>query len=214
MQQWDFCLRDEEVDGIKPSTDGWLWPKGDDGLWDGPKQNWSQFKPVIQQHCRDFKVAVQAGGACGMYPRLLSEMFETVYTFEPSALSFHCLIHNCARERIVKINAALGESHQMVDVHYGAVSNIGTNTVHPSSSGFVPVLMVDDLDLKQCDLIMLDIEGYEINALIGARYTMAALKPLVTCENGSTRDIEMFMEEMNYEKLGVYHADTYWKPKA
>ena len=214
MQQWNFCLRDEEIDGIKPSTDGWLWPLNDEGLWDGPKQNWSQFKPVIQQHCRDFKVAVQAGGACGMYPRLLSEMFETVYTFEPSALSFHCLIHNCAKERIVKFNAALGESHQMVNVKYSHENNIGMNQVESSSSGFVPVLMVDDLELTQCDLLMLDIEGYEINALIGARHTMTTLKPLITCENGSTRDIEMLMEEMNYEKLGVYHADTYWKPKA
>jgi hypothetical protein len=67
--------------------------------------------------------------------------------------------------------------------------------------------------LEQCDLLMLDIEGYEINALIGARYTILEHRPLVTCENGSTRDIEMFMEELHYEKLGVYHADTYWKPR-
>ena len=214
MQQWDFCLRDEMIDGIKPSDEGWLWPKSDDGLWDGPKENWTQFKPLIQKHCSAFKVAVQAGGACGMYPRLLSEMFETVYTFEPSALSFHCLVHNCARERIVKFNTALGESHQMANVNYGNPANVGTNTVTSSADGFVPVLMVDDLELKHCDLIMLDVEGYEINALIGARDTILRHRPLITCENGSSHDINMFMDDVQYEMIGVYHADTYWKPKA
>ena len=44
---WDFKLRDEFVDGIKPSQQGWLWPAMDDGLWDGPKENWQQFKLLI-----------------------------------------------------------------------------------------------------------------------------------------------------------------------
>ena len=209
---WDFVLRDEEIDGIKPSNDGWLWPLGDDGLWDGPKENWHEFKHNITRHCKQFKVAVQAGGACGMYPRLLAEMFETVYTFEPSAVSFHCLIHNCARERIVKFNAALGESHQMIEVKYSDKSNVGMNTVKPATDGFVPVLVVDDLELQHCDLIMLDVEGYEINALLGAGHTISKFKPLVTCENGSTADIQRFMEDLGYHKLGIFHADTYWVP--
>lgn len=209
---WEFFVRDSDVDGIRPVPEGWLWPIGDDGVWEGPKENWAQFKPIIKQQCKQFKVAVQAGGACGMYPRLLSEMFETVYTFEPSAISFHCLVHNCASERIVKFNAALGQSHQMIEVKYSDRSNIGMNTVHPSTGGFVPTFMVDDLDLQHCDLLMLDIEGYEINALVGASKTIAKHKPLITCENGLTSDITQFMEDIGYRILGTYHADTYWIP--
>lgn len=209
---WDFFVRDSDVDGVRPIPEGWLWPHGDDGLWDGPKENWNQFKPLIKEHCRQFKTAVQAGGACGMYPRLLSNLFDTVYTFEPSAISFHCLVHNCASERIVKFNAALGEAHQMIEVKYSIPSNIGMNTVSPSQTGFVPVLMVDDLELQHCDLLMLDVEGYEINALIGAQYTIAKHKPLITCENGLSPDIIHFMEGAGYKILGTYHADTYWVP--
>ena len=33
--------------------------------------------------------------AVGMYPRLLAERFQYVYTFEPYYLNFRCLVHNC-----------------------------------------------------------------------------------------------------------------------
>lgn len=210
---WNFALRDELVDGIKPSQQGWLWPEKDNGCWDGPKDNWQTFKPLIRQHCKKFDTVVQAGGACGMYPFLLSTMFEVVYTFEPSVTSFYCLTHNTPRENIIKMNAALGHAHEMVRLNISDETNVGTNTVTPDQMGIVPMLMIDDLDLPSCDFIMLDTEGFEYNTLIGAQQTIDKFKPLISLELGQTDAIMMFMEEMGYSIIATAHADTYWAPK-
>ncbi len=210
---WNFVLRDELVDGIKPSQQGWLWPEKDNGCWDGPKENWQTFKPLIQQHCKKFDTVVQAGGACGMYPFLLSTMFEVVYTFEPSVTSFYCLTHNTPRENVIKMNAALGHAHEMVRLNISDETNVGTNTVTPDQMGIVPMLMIDDLDLPSCDFIMLDTEGFEYNTLIGAQQTIDKFKPLISLELGQTDAIMMFMEEMGYSIIATAHADTYWAPK-
>ncbi len=210
---WNFVLRDELVDGIKPSQQGWLWPEKDNGCWDGPKDNWQTFKPLIQRHCKKFDTVVQAGGACGMYPFLLSTMFEVVYTFEPSVTSFYCLTHNTPRENVIKMNAALGHAHEMVRLNISDETNVGTNTVTPDQMGIVPMLMIDDLDLPSCDFIMLDTEGFEYNTLIGAQQTIDKFKPLISLELGQTDAIMMFMEEMGYSIIATAHADTYWAPK-
>ena len=207
---WNFKLRDELIDGVKPSMQGWLWPARDDGCWDGPKENWNAFKPLIEQHCKKFETVVQAGGACGMYPYLLSLMFEVVYTFEPSTTSFHCLSHNTPRNNIVKMNAALGHAHEMVRVNLGDPTNVGTNTVTPDQNGIIPILMIDDLDLPSCDLIMLDTEGFEYNVLLGAQQTIDKFKPLVSLELGQTDAIKQFMDERGYRIIASAHADTYW----
>jgi len=189
---------------------GWLWPAKDDGCWDGPKENWSSFKPLIEQHCKKFETVVQAGGACGMYPYLLSLMFEVVYTFEPSTTNFHCLTHNTPRNNVVKMNAALGHAHEMVRVNLGDPTNVGTNTVTPDQNGIIPILMIDDLDLPSCDLIMLDTEGFEYNVLLGAQQTIDKFKPLVSLELGQTDAIKQFMDERGYRIIASAHADTYW----
>jgi FkbM family methyltransferase len=210
---WDFILRDEFVDDIKPSQRGWLWPAKDDGLWDGPKENWPQFKELIKRHCKKFETVVQAGGACGMYPMLLAQMFEVVYTFEPAAKSFHCLVHNTPQENIVRLNAAVGHMHEMVRVNYYDECNAGMNTVTADQRGIIPTLMIDDLDLPSCDFIMLDTEGYEYNAVLGAQQTISKFKPLIAMELGQTKAIEQFMESIGYGIIATAHADTYWAPK-
>ena len=60
-------FRDEEVDGIR----GWWWPIADDGAWDGPSKDWQELKNALA-FVKQKGVVVQAGGNCGLYPRLLA----------------------------------------------------------------------------------------------------------------------------------------------
>jgi FkbM family methyltransferase len=210
---WNFKLRDQLVDDVKPTAQGWLWPEQDDGCWDGPAENWISFKQLITNHCKKFETVVQAGGACGMYPYLLSKMFQAVYTFEPTVTSFHCLVHNTPCDNVVKFNAALGCMHEMVHVDLRESKNVGMNTVTSNKQGLVPTFLIDDLDLPSCDLIMLDTEGFEYNILLGASQTIDKFKPLISLELGQTNDIVAFMKQKNYSIIGAAHADTYWGPK-
>ena len=198
-------IRSESVDGVSD----WTWIQNESGIWNGPSREWEEyFKKEITDLVPNKNCVVQAGGGLGMYPRLLSEIFNVVYTFEPDPLNFFCLVNNCQKDNIIKINGALGDRHKMVAVNRASMDNVGMHKV--VENGIIPQFTIDDLKMEHCDLIMLDIEGYESYALAGAVATLDSFKPLVICENG-TKEIEDYLRLFYYEKIKQLNADSFYK---
>ena len=142
------------------------------------------------------RVAVQAGGCLGVFAKHLASCFEHVYTFEPSPSMFSTLVWNVPEENVIKFQAALGSRHEMVDPVCKLRGNDGKTVLHCGmthlvpNQGYVPTIRLDDLALPACDLIYLDVEGYELFALQGARETITKYKPVIACE--INRGIEYF----------------------
>ncbi len=55
--------------------------------------------------------------------------------------------------------------------------------------GPIPMQTIDSLDLAECDLIWLDIEGYEVNALKGAKKTIDRFQPAVIIEESGNEGL-------------------------
>lgn len=160
-----------------------------DGLW-WPKTDKECRKAVMGQYqdadvalemCRYKRIAVQAGGNCGVWPKYLADKFETVYTFEPDHLNFLCLNLNATAPNIVKMQAALGMKARPVGMHIDP-ANVGAHRID-SAAGAVPVIRIDDLRLPSLDFLQLDIEGYEYFALKGALHSIDAFKPVIMIED-------------------------------
>lgn len=197
--------RDQDVDGVS----NWMWVLEDDGAWLGPHQEWmSSHRDAYLNAATGREVVVQAGGNCGLYPRLFAKYFKTVYTFEPDPLNFHCLVNNCQLDNIIKINAALGETNELVRVQRAGMGNVGMHTVQRDGETFVPQFTIDQLALKQCNFIQLDVEGYEINILRGAINTIKQFKPGISCENGSNNGIPDFLAPLGYNCVTTVGADV------
>jgi FkbM family methyltransferase len=207
-------VRHETVDGIGP----WRWLISDEGAWYGPKIDWEDsHKEAFLTALKGRKtLAVQAGGCQGMYPRLLSDIFDRVITFEPDPINFHFLVANCQRENIVKVNGALGDSRGWIWLQRGGDSNVGTHTTRKEATTGtlqVPVFTVDDMKLPACDLLCLDIEGFEIHAMRGAIETIREFRPVITAENGGGEEIATFLQPFDYIPVGMSRADTIWAPR-
>ena len=174
--------RDEEIDGVK----GWMWVGPDDGAWDGPTKDWlDTYRDGYLQYLKQRKVVVQAGGNCGLYPRLFSDLFETVYTFEPDQLNFHCLVNNCQKDNIIKINAALGANNDLISINRGRMDNCGAYRVEYNEDSIIPQFTIDQLNLRACDLIQLDVEGQEYDVVKGGLKTIENnLKPYMVVGGG------------------------------
>jgi FkbM family methyltransferase len=130
-------------------------------------------------------VAVQAGGNNGLYPKRLSEYFAVVYTFEPAADCFAAMQVNAPEANIYRFQAALGCERQLVGlsrVRRDGKTNNHEGITHVAGTGPVPTLQVDDLGLSVCDLLQLDLEGWELYALTGAAGTLARCRPVVCVE--------------------------------
>jgi FkbM family methyltransferase len=193
-----------EVDGISD----WLWPSKDTELWYGNTYDWDQLKGGIKTYCKKFDVAIQAGGACGMYPRLLANFFGHVYTFEPEPVNFHCLVNNCRLHTITKINGALGDTNMFVSVDHGGFENAGVHRVSRHEKNCIPVFTIDQFNYEEVDLIQLDCEGYEENVVRGAEKTIEKFKPVITLET-VTPHTRSYLENLGYKDMGRYgHCDT------
>lgn len=186
--------------------EGWHWPAKDLKCW-----NWLQrekdLPAEISSRVKEKRVMIQAGGNCGFYTKLYAGLFETVYTFEPDATNFQCLVLNLADCNVYKQQACIGDKRQLVAIT-SSKRNVGCYAINPELTGQIPTLMIDDLGLETCDLIHLDIEGWEFPALRGAIETIKRCKPVIALEwmdHGEKfgypqNDIESWLDNLGYKR--------------
>lgn len=181
------------------------WPSQDTKCWDN-LHRWFDVPDIIMENVPVKNVMVQAGGNCGLYTKKYAKQFKTVYTFEPLPELFECLVRNVTEPNVVKIQGCVGNEHALVDIDPHEGGDIGGGHVG-QKSGIFPVFKIDDLNLPECNLIHLDVEGYEKNALIGASETLKRCHPVVCiehCEKWLKRydtgivDIEEFLKTFGY----------------
>jgi len=138
--------------------------------------------------CKDRRTAIQAGGNCGVWPARMAETFNRVVTFEPDAENYGCLVQNVP-DNVDAHRAALGQAPGKVGLQRDP-RNCGAYQVE--DLGHIPMVRIDDVvrefDVRNVDLICLDIEGYEIPALMGASLTLAEFHPVIQIEDKGLSD--------------------------
>ena len=203
-------------DQVAHNSQGWLWPKRDgNGNMEGWDSCWHYMlthqgvPDGASSHCDQHRVAVQAGGNCGYYVRRYAQLFDWVYTFEPDPVNFLCLAANVTNSNVIKMQAALGDQHQGIATACHTADIGGT---HVGGQGPIPTLRIDDLNLPVCDLIHLDIEGYELFALRGATATIQQHRPVIVLEyyaewaqryGTDLEEIEHLLADLGY----AYHIE-------
>ena len=216
----------KEIGNVKPTEQGWMWPEPDNYfLWF--EETIPHYLDAYRAFGKDFRVAIQAGGHCGVYPRMMATLYETVYTFEPDTDSFHCLVNNCQLTNIKKLNAALGNNRELVYQTLKAGYNVGVNqfatqTQSPTTKYVdveereetalvnIPQIRIDDLGLTHCDLIHLDVEMSEEQAIAGAVNTIQRCKPLLVLETVPPQWLDFFAS-VGYRRVNAeYCGDTFF----
>lgn len=196
-------------------------PKLIDGIW-RPDEDIHGVNAALDQvndldeaikHCFKRDIAIQAGGNCGIFPRYLSKKFKYVYTFEPEGENFFCLVNNAPQKNIIKLQAAIGNKNTSSMGLMYMPKNCGG--FHLQDSGLIPVISLDSLNLPACDLLQLDIEGYELFALNGAEKTINKFSPVIMIEHkkhaarygANPDDIINLLKEMGYKEAGRVRRD-------
>lgn len=183
--------------------DGLWWP-ANDYICHQAMQTADEDINLILPFCKEKKVAIQAGGNVGVWPKRLAKEFEAVYTFEPDPVNYECLKRNVPEDNVVMFNGGLGDTTGYVGMKLGT-NNCGAHRIE--GEGEVCIFRIDAFYLKQCDLIQLDIEGYELQALKGAIETIQKFKPVIVieenglCENYGVKsgDTEKWLIEQGYQ---------------
>lgn len=206
----------------KLSSDGWLMPFKDRGFV-GDQHTLFDLDDHVFPHCEQKRVAVQAGSGIGMWPARLAENFDYVYTFEPNPELYYVATRNSPQGNIFRYQAALGNERGMVDMSWG-FSRDNYGGFYVTGKGPIPTLRIDDLALENVDLIMIDIEGAELEAFKGAEQTIKRCKPVLVWESKDAClrrwgiqkiDVYRYLKSLGYKQATTFHQgkDELWIPK-
>ena len=160
----------------------------------------------VMKYVKTRGVCVQAGGNVGVWAKILSEIFGVVYTFEPDPENFNCLTRNVQEHNVVKFNAGLADTHKMITVKPPKEQEDNCGGYQAHEGGYIPTLKVDDLNLPACDLLYLDIEGYELFALQGAEETIEKYHPVISLEQKPLPEMYGLEPDTATEYLVAHHG--------
>ena len=173
----------------------------------------------ILPYCRDYRTCIQAGGNIGIWPVALARKFKKVITVEPDAANYEALTKNIgAFPNIEYQRAAFGMDSGTGSIYINQEGNVGALQVKEGTD--FRIITIDSLNIHDCDLLQLDVEGYEYFALAGAVKTIVRCKPIIVIElnglgekfgftNGAIVD---FVNKLGYEQAGVVHKDYIFVP--
>lgn len=217
VENWQHI--DKDYSDIVEDRRGWTWPKADKFCWKYMRK-WPNIPEELSRHVDIKGTVLQAGGNCGFYARKYAEIFNKVITVEPDLVNFYCLLRNTRMHNHVHpYRAALGDKGDFISLELPHEKNVGTYFV--SGQGNIPQITIDGMKLKWCNLIHLDIEGYELFALQGAKQTLQRCQPTVALEYNKLankfgydiNDLDDFFEEQDYKKVAQYDNDIVYIPK-
>ena len=195
----------------------WLWPKDDVNCWIN-LNNFKKLHENVMPYVKDKNIMVQAGGNCGLILDTFTNYFNNIYTFEPDPINFYCLNHNVTSDKVTKIQSCIGNSNNPLKIQHLVRDDYPKDIggVQINGIGLTPCFKIDQLNLPDCNLIQLDVEGYEVDAILGAKNTIEKYKPVLCIEfcdkwlkryNNNVSKLSQLLKKLNYKEVDSYGVD-------
>jgi FkbM family methyltransferase len=205
---------ENKIKDLFPEDSHWIWAAKDQKLA-GDMRTIFHLDDHVFPVINNYSIAIQAGGAMGLWAKRLAQKFNAVYTFEPTPESFRaCVANNIEELNVHCFNAGLGEKPEFIEMGFPR-DPVNFGGFRVLKGGDVPVLPIDVFEFPLCGLLMLDIEGYELFALRGAVETIKRCKPVIVLEDKhgcctdfgyKVGDCEKFLAQFGYQTYKRFHG--------
>jgi FkbM family methyltransferase len=198
------------MDSVIEQRDGWWWPKDDIEAW-----KWIPIEiaaiPDLVKWVPERNLVIHAGGNCGVWSKIYSPLFKEVVTFEPNDINFECFKRNVDEANVTIYKAGLSDKEGFCkSVDGDGDKNYGALQIEEAEEG-IPMMTIDSLNLNP-DLIQLDVEGFEENAIRGARNTIMRSRPIIIIEQKKLAKNGMNDAEIAImiQRMGYFFAERVW----
>lgn len=143
---------------------------------------------IAFKHVSSWNVAVDVGAHVGWWAYEMCHRFKTVYAFEPSPDNYQCLWQNLKFDNIYMYPMAVGDKQGICEIRNDKQrpGNSGSHYIMPGT-GKVPMVPLDEMTLPDCDLLKIDVEGFELNVLRGASRLIQTYRPVIIMECTDTK---------------------------
>ena len=165
---------------------------------------------------KEFEVAVDCGAHIGLWSKDLLKFFNKLYCFEPSKEFYKCLKKNIVSNNTEIYNLALGKESgngQMVITKHD--NNSGGSYVLPNTSKQkfkediiedIKIINLDIFKLPRLDFFKIDVEGNNLDVLIGAENTLKRCNTVICLEIGEedeSKELGNLLKRLNYKLVDV-----------
>ena len=167
------------------------------------KKHFNYEKYFYLKHINHGDVVFDIGANIGYFSKLFSKLCGRkgcVYCFEPIYENFLKLETTLKKSKNVKLyNFALGDVNCIKRMSYDPRDCEKSSFISNFCNKTVLLQRLDDFvelfDPKKIDLIKCDVEGFELNALMGMKKTLIKYKPTISLEISVNED----------ERLSIYN---------
>ncbi|GAB2890882.1 hypothetical protein GCM10027046_19510 [Uliginosibacterium flavum] len=195
-------------------------------------QNEIQLALELLTHRRNFfgpsVFAIDGGANIGVHTvEWARHMFGwgEVYAFEAQEAIFYALAGNLALNNCLNAHArlcALGESNGSIEIpcpDYFQPASFGSLELRKATTEFigqkisyekakcatVPMAHIDTFEFPRIDFIKIDVEGMELDVLLGGKKSIARHKPIMMVEviKSDRAELIAFMAELDYQVFNL-----------
>ena len=178
-------------------------------------EDWKAGKPFTQNKClnrfleylrttkQHMNTVIDVGAWCGTWSKAIEPFAKKVIAFEPDSVHFECLQRNCVVNCDARMEAVGSELKQI-----SLTEDNFTQAKRIDKQGNINMTTLDKLQIKDVDMIKIDVEGYEMEVLKGAEQTLNSVKYLMIELNNNTKkygssnlEIESHIASLGYKLL-------------
>jgi FkbM family methyltransferase len=147
-----------------------------------------RFRHYIFERNTKGCIAIDIGANVGMWSLALSRYFSRIEAFEPNPKCISCLKKSHLKNVFphnVALSSSKGTYKLNIPIFHGRIIDEQAtlnNIAVPHTTNDVPVHILDEYSYKDVGFIKIDVEGYELEVLKGAKNTITREKPIMVIE--------------------------------
>lgn len=176
----------------------------------------------VRTYIKEGSIMIDVGANIGNHTLFFMKecQAQKIYAFEPVRKTFDILkkniVINQLENKVVLCNVALGNCKGKADILY-CERDAGGNQVKEKENGNIDIIMLDDLQFSEhIDFIKIDVEGYELKVLEGARGILKRDHPVIMVEifDSNFQMVDFLLKRLHYklklklENDYIYTANT------
>ena len=168
------------------------------------------------KYVSSYRNALDIGSNIGQWTRPLSKLFDMVICFEPNPNFRECFDKNITESNVVLHPYALS-SHQ----HTAQQGKTDTHLNHKIGDteprdGDIECRSLDSFKFTEIDYVKIDVDGFEVPLLEGAKETLTINAPVINIEMKrrkrplTTRRATKILNDLGYEYVKTTKSDEIW----